>query len=122
MNITPSLEQVQKIAATGDYKVCPVSTELLSDFTTPIETMRILKSVSTHCYLLESAQASETWGRYTFLGYEPKLEITCRDGEMKVGDLRFTTQDPSEKLRELLTEYRSPRIPELPPFSIAAYQ
>ncbi|MCR4839088.1 MAG: anthranilate synthase component I family protein [Eubacterium sp.] len=117
MNITPSLEQVRKIAATGDYKVCPVSTELLSDFTTPIETMRILKSVSTHCYLLESAQASETWGRYTFLGYEPKLEITCRDGEMKVGDLKFTTQDPSEKLRELLAEYRSPRIPELPPFT-----
>ena len=117
MKISPSLEEVKKIAATGDYRVCPVSTELLSDFTTPIETMRILKAVSTHCYLLESAQASETWGRYTFLGFEPKMEITCRDGEMKVGDLQFKTKDPSEKLREILAEYHSPRLPELPPFT-----
>ena len=34
--------------------IFPVSLEMLSDFTTPIETMRILKNVSTHCYMLES--------------------------------------------------------------------
>ncbi len=117
MNIYPTLQEVKTIAATGNYRVCPVSTELLSDFTTPIETMRILKAASTHCYLLESAQASETWGRYTFLGYEPKLEITCRNGSMKVGDQTFQTEDPSAKLRELLAEYRSPRIQGLPPFT-----
>ena len=66
----------------------PVSFEMLSDFITPIETMRILKNVSTHCYMLESAQANETWGRYTFLGFDPKLEITCINGEMKIGNLK----------------------------------
>lgn len=77
MVISPKLSEVERIAETGEYKVLPVSCEILSDFTTPIEVMRILKNVSTHCYMLESAQASETWGRYTFLGYDPKMEITC---------------------------------------------
>ena len=89
MKILPSLEEVKKIAETGKYDVLPVSTEILSDFTTPIETMKILKNVSTHCYMLESAQANDRWGRYTFLGFDPKMEITCIDGNMKAGNLEI---------------------------------
>ena len=48
MQILPSLSDVKKIAATGKYNVLPVSAEILSDFTTPIETMNILKNVSKH--------------------------------------------------------------------------
>ena len=55
MKISPALSEVEKMAAVGDYTVLPVSCELLSDFTTPIEVMKILKNVSTHCYMLESA-------------------------------------------------------------------
>ncbi len=87
MKIMPDLTEVKKIALEANYNVLPVSLEMLSDFTTPIETMRILKNVSTHCYMLESVQANETWGRYTFLGFDPKLEITCINGEMKIGNL-----------------------------------
>ena len=56
MKIMPDLTEVKKIASEANYNVLPVSLEMLSDFTTPIETMRILKNVSTHCYMLESAQ------------------------------------------------------------------
>ena len=87
MKIMPDLTEVKKIASEANYNVLPVSLEMLSDFTTPIETMRILKNVSTHCYMLESAQTNETRGRYTFLGFDPKLEITCINGEMKIGNL-----------------------------------
>ena len=62
MKIQPTFDEVNEIAATGRYNVLPVSLEILSDFITPIETMKILKNVSTHCYMLESAQANETWG------------------------------------------------------------
>lgn len=117
MQISPSLPQVKAIAAQGQYRALPVHCEILSDFLTPIETLRILKNVSTHCYLLESALADEKWGRYTFLGYDPKLEITCRDGEMKAGDLRFSTQDPAAYLRQVLAAHRSPRLAGLPPFT-----
>lgn len=117
MNILPDFREVQKIADTGQYKVLPVSCEILSDFTTPIETMRILKNVSTHCYMLESAWANDKWGRYTFLGFDPKLEVTCMDGEMKAGNIRFKTDDPSGYLRQILADYKSPRFDYLPSFT-----
>ena len=73
MKILPEFREVKKIAESGQYNVVPISCEILSDFTTPIETMKILKNVSTHCYMLESAVADEQWGRYTFLGFAPKV-------------------------------------------------
>ena len=117
MEVLPSLNDVKKIAFAGKYDVLPLSCEILSDFTTPIETMRILKNVSTHCYMLESAQANETWGRYTFLGFDPKLEITCIDGEMKAGNFKVKTDNPSDYLRQILADYKSPRFDYLPPFT-----
>lgn len=117
MQIKPSLSTVQELASTGQYKVLPVSCEILSDFITPIEALRVLKQVSTHCYLLESVAEHEKWGRYTFLGYDPKLEITCLDGQMKAGNIRLTTQDPSQVLRQILADYKSPRFDDLPSFT-----
>ena len=117
MQIVPTLEKVKEIASTRRYRVLPVSCEILSDFTTPIETMRILKQVSTHCYMLESAASHETWGRYTFLGFDPSLEITCRSGEMRAGCLHLPTADPSAYLRQVLDEHKSPRFDHLPPFT-----
>ena len=117
MRFFPDYSQAEEFAAAGSYDVMPVSCEMLSDFTTPIEVMRILKNVSRHCYLLESAQENEAWGRYTFLGFDPKLEITCREGEMRVGNVRMQTEHPSQVLREILADYRSPRFSDLPPFT-----
>ena len=117
MKITPTLEESKAMAAAGQYKTLPLSCEMLSDFITPIEAMKILKNVSTHCYLLESAQANETWGRYTFLSFDPKLEITCLNGELKAGGLTVRTNHPSDVLWEILADYKSPRMPGLPPFT-----
>ena len=117
MNFKPTLSELQSLAAEGKYNLAPVSCEMLSDFTTPIETMKILKNVSTHCYMLESAQANETWGRYTFLGYDPKLAISCVDGVLQNGDETIETDDPSGYLRKILADCRSPRFSELPPFT-----
>lgn len=117
MQVRPSLQEVREIAASGKYNVIPLSCELLSDFTTPIETMRILKNVSTHCYLLESAQANETWGRYSFLGFDPKLEITCIDGTLTMGGQSIQTSAPSAVIREVLSHYKSPYMTHLPSFT-----
>ena len=117
MQIRPSFEEAKNIAAAGTYQVLPVSCEILSDFITPIEALRILKNVSTHCYMLESAQANETWGRYTFLGFDPKLEITCVDSEMKIGNLQIRTMQPSDYIRQVLSQYKSPRFDYLPSFT-----
>ena len=117
MKIQPTLDEVKTTAAAGRYDVLPVSCEILADICTPIEALKILKNVSTHCYLLESAQPSEKWGRYTFLGLDPKMEITCRNGVMKAGELTFETQNPSQVLRKILAQYKSPRFAYLPTFT-----
>ena len=117
MTILPTLDEVKELAKEGAYDIVPLSCEILSDFITPIETMRLLKKVSTHCYMLESAKENEKWGRYTFLGYDPVMEITCVDGSFRAGGLTVKTDDPSQYLRQILEEYKSPRNAQLPPFT-----
>lgn len=117
MTTLPSLREIKEIAAEGRYKVAPVTSELLSDVCTPIEAVRILKRASSHVFLLESVTGYEKWGRYTFLGYEPKAEITCADGKIAIDGKASECKNPSAFLRELLSEYYSPRISCLPPFT-----
>lgn len=117
MRFLPELKEVKRIADTGEYKVLPVSCEILSDICTPIEALKILKNISTHCYMLESVAEKEKWGRYTFLGYDPKLEITCINGQLKAGEISIKTDDPDAYLRQILAEYKSPRFDYLPSFT-----
>ena len=117
MDLYPGLETAKACAASGEYRQMPVSCEILSDLCTPIEALRILKNVSNHCFILESVLEQENWGRWTFLGYDPKMEITCLDGEMRAGGMRFRTQDPASFLRQVLESWKSPRVEGLPPFT-----
>ena len=122
----PSLEVVEKLSHDGDYKRIPVMMEMLSDSHTPIEVVRILKNTSHQCYLLESACQTETWGRYSFLGYNPKLEITCQDGNLLIkendGINKVLVEErkvvhPNETLREIIAKYKSPKLEGFPTFT-----
>lgn len=117
MKIIPEIDEIKKYAALSDYDIFPVSCEILSDICTPIEAVKILKNVSSHCYLLESAAESEKWGRYTFLGYNPKMSIECANGHLKAGDLEIDTDDPAAFLRQILGKYKSPKLSYLPSFT-----
>lgn len=113
----PDIKQIKEAAESGNYSTAPVSLEILSDFTTPIQILRILKNISGHCFLLESINDNEKWGRYTFLGYDPKLEITCLNGHMKIGDLEFDTDDPGRYIRQIADQNRSAYFDGLPSFT-----
>lgn len=117
MKLSISPEEAKRYAAETDYRVLPVSCELIADTLTPMQVLRILRHVSAHTYLLESISGPDHRGRYTFLGYDPKLGISCRNGRLKVGDLEIETADPAQYLRQLLAKYRSPKLAELPPFT-----
>lgn len=113
-----SLEEARKLSQ--GYKIVPISKEILSDITTPMQVLRILKGVSSHCFMLESVENQEKWGRYTFLGYDPKLEITCTDGVMviKNGSEKIkNVEHPGEYIKEILKEYTSPKLKGLPTFT-----
>ncbi len=117
MNFLPDFKEVKKIAEKGCYDILPVSCEILSDICTPIEAMTILKNISSHCYMLESVAGHEKWGRYTFLGFDPKTQITAVGNEITVGDVKIKTEDPSIRIREILSRYRSPKFSYLPSFT-----
>ena len=120
MKITPTLEECKNIAAEGSYGVIPISTELYADMTTPIEVLRILKKVSGHVYLLESAEADKRWGRYSFLGYDPLLEITCYNGKTTIKSELTSRTDSGDVrgiIRNVMEENKSPKLPGLPSFT-----
>lgn len=104
MQIITSLEELRQKAV--GYRAVPVAGELFSDVRTPIEVLRILKNVSSHCFLFESVENQEIWGRYTFLGFDPKEEIVFTGGE-----------NPRGRIEEVLKEYKSPRMENLPSFT-----
>ena len=121
----PTFDKIREMAA-GDYKRIPICKELYADSYTPVEMMRILQKASHHCYLLESASQSEVWGRYSFLGYDPGMEITCLDDILTI---RETMTDgveqktikkidhPGDVLREILDRYKTPQMEDMPSFT-----
>lgn len=117
MNFLPEYDKVREIADSGKYDILPVSCEILSDICTPIEAMKILRNVSTHCYMLESAVHNEKWGRYTFIGFDPKIQLTAAGNELIIGDVTIQTDDPSIQIRQILSNYKSPKFSYLPPFT-----
>ena len=118
--VKPTLEEAKTLAATGKYTIVPLSCELYSDSVTAIQALKRLKAVSEHCYLLESVENQEKFGRYTFLGYDPSQDLTCTGGRAMLkagGKLIREGSDPSAMIRELLSEYKSPRMDYLPSFT-----
>mgnify|MGYP002242773555 FL=1 len=115
-------EQFEKLkkAAPG-YDIVPVVKEIFSDVRTPIAVMRALKQVSSCCFLLESAEQGENWGRYSFLGFDPTGALSCKDHLMTINDggscRRFHTDHPASEIRRILARNRSPRIEGLPYFT-----
>ncbi len=132
--IIQSIEDIRKAAESGLYKIAPVSLEIMADIRTPIEVLKILKGVSGHCFLLESVMDCEKWGRYSFLGFRPKLAVACKDGRVRIdgpardgaavtaqsseqGSREMITDKPAEIVREILDAHRSCRFEGMPPFT-----
>jgi anthranilate synthase component 1 len=110
----------EAINLTDEYMRIPVSREILSDIRTPMEVLSALMAKSRHCFILESMENPENWGRYTFLGFDPKLEISCTDGNLTVtGEDGYETytMEPGKHIRKILSDNASPRLPYLPHFS-----
>lgn len=120
VKVLPLREEVMALASEKSYGVIPVYTELYADMTTPVEVVKRLKKVSGHVFLLESAEDNKRWGRYTFVGYDPQLEIICRDGKVQItqdGSRKVTYENPRQCIRKIMEENKSPQIQGLPSFS-----
>lgn len=114
----PSYEEAK--AYEKEYNMIPLCKEIYADIVTPISLLRRLKEIDSKYYLLESIEGGKQWGRYSFMGASPLLQISCKNGmvTMKSGAMKTTEKkDAMEALRQLLSQYRSPKIPNMPSFT-----
>ena len=98
----PTLEEVKYLIQKKEYGRIPIKKELYADTITPITAIRILKNVSKHCFLLESADTAKRWGRYTFLGFDPSMEITCQNGDIIIKGSVAVNEKTNSPTRDLV--------------------
>lgn len=104
----------------GNYTLVPIVKEIYADVVTPITLLRKIALLDKQYYLLESVEGGEKWGRYSFLGFQPMLQLLCKKGEVTLKSGTISTKVPGapmEVLRNMQKEYIAPRIKGLPPFA-----
>lgn len=113
----PALEETKEYLKT--YGTVPVFYELLTDSFTPVRMFAILKENYENCFILESVDNSNRWGRYSYIGLAPKAEIRVKnkqadiiysDGRKEVKD----ASDPVKLFSEIMEKYKSPKFINYP--------
>jgi anthranilate synthase component 1 len=115
--LIPTLSKARRLAR--EYDVVPVYAEFIGDLETPISAA--LKFANEeNVFLLESAEGAERFGRYSFLGFDPKRTLLYRSGLYTVVDAdgvrEVPAKDPFWGLAELVGRRSVAPLPHLPPF------
>lgn len=115
----PTKHEIQELLM--DYDLAPVFYEVLSDTYTPVHLFNALKAGNETCFILESVDNSQQWGRYSFIGIRPKLEVRIEQGEgVTVRDGKASSQpvsNPIGFLQGILERTHSPSVPNRPKFT-----
>jgi anthranilate synthase component 1 len=117
MKIT-SFEEFKELAQRGTF--VPVCKELVADLLTPVSAFLKIAEDADYAFLLESVEGGEHVGRYSFLGKDPFLILRASNGRTTIersGEVTETAEPLLETLRRLMTDYRSPFVPDLPRFT-----
>ena len=118
----PNKESFSRLA--GQYNVVPVCAQVLADMETPVSCLSKLEAAFDDCFLLESAENVNRWGRYSFLGCSPKAVFTLNGGEARLKfsggrEVKSASREglaPLAPLREYLASRRVAKIAGLPDF------
>ena len=113
------LKEIQKYA--GEYDIVPIKKEIFADVITPITLLRKIAAKNKRFYLLESVEGGEKWGRYSFLGYNPVMRVFCKEKSVVIEKEgvkeTIETEDSFGVIRNILKEYKSPKLEDMPPFT-----
>ena len=102
------------------YRTAPVALRCTEVGRTSTDIFLACKTISHHCFILESMEDSEATGRYTFIGYDPSLELTCKDGVVTIrsgDDVDVREGSPAPYISHVIAENLGPRVASLPPFT-----
>jgi anthranilate synthase component I len=117
--LEPDLADARELAA--DANVIPVAYRFIDDCETPVSAFLKLRAVfGAPSFLLESAEQGRL-GRYSFLGFRPRVELRWTDGTLtELGDrgpAQHEVGDPYGAVADRLAEYRVAEPESLPPFA-----
>ena len=105
-----------------DHAFVPVWREVLADLYTPLAVYDRLRHSDGPTFLLESVEHGERWGRWSFIGLRPLLQLRAGAGAVTLtGDAPAAARqaaasgDPLATLEALLAGLRTPELPGLPP-------
>jgi anthranilate synthase component I len=115
----PGIQRARELAA--DANVIPVAYRFVEDRETPVSAfLKLREAFPGPAFLLESAEQGRL-GRYSFLGFRPRVELRWVDGELtELGDRgpkRTEVQDPYGAVAARLGEYTVAEPETLPPFA-----
>ena len=110
--IKPSCDEIMELAKS--YNTIPVCKEILADVITPITLLRRIAASKKRFFLLESIEGGEKWGRYSFIGYDPIMRVSCKNAVVTIdhnGKMKnIETKKPLEVLHSILKDYKSPSL------------
>lgn len=110
--LSPTLEQVKNLLTI--YPTVPVFYEVLADHVTPIQVFMVLRKTGTPSFILESVENRDQWGRYSFIGVNPKKEVKINGTEIEIDGKKQTVENHISYLIEMVNAYQSPVLIDKP--------
>src|SRR5256714_5541943 len=114
LDVGPSLDEVRALAR--DYTLVPLRHTFIDDCETPVSAYLKLRGEGPS-FLLESAEQGQRFGRWSFLGFQPRAVLRVEDGEWTVDGAACECSDPYAAVAEELARYRLAPLADLPPFA-----
>src|SRR4051794_30638922 len=106
LDVGPSLEEVRALARGGSTLV-PLRHTFIADTETPVSAYLKLRGEGPS-FLLESAEQGQRFGRWSFLGVQPRAVIRMNSAD---------DPDPYDAVARELDRYRPAPLEGLPPFA-----
>jgi anthranilate synthase component 1 len=114
LEVSPSRDEVRALAA--DHTLVPLRHTFIDDCETPVSAYLKLRGAGPS-FLLESAEQGQRFGRWSFLGVQPRSVIRLQDGVLTVDGEQRPHEDPYRAVADELARYKLAELPDLPPFA-----
>ncbi|HET7871856.1 MAG TPA: anthranilate synthase component I, partial [Terriglobales bacterium] len=119
--LRPDFKEFTRLA--GEATLVPVAKSITADLLTPVSAFLALAGEEPGSFLLESIEAGERIGRYSFLGARPYMQVQSRGTEIMVerrGRVERRAGNIFEIVQQMLRQHRAAVVPDLPPFTAGA--
>src|ERR687891_213340 len=114
IEVSPSLDEVRELAR--DHTLVPVRHTFIDDCETPVSAYLKLRGAGPS-FLLESAEQGRRFGRWSFLGVQPRAVMRLEAGVLRVNGEPRAFGDPYAAVAAELERYRAAPLEGLPPFA-----